>query len=531
MVERMKSIRSKITWLVVGTALLAAAILTALGYATARRQYLAGVDRQLRAAAEALPLIITEDYLARAQADEGIGSNEYDALVRRLSDLADRSGVYYLYAFEQSGGAVVQLATSASISEREAGKWSRFREPYEQPPDALLQTFADGRTRFTEYTDEFGSFRSIFIRHSDDGERRYVVGVDVTLREIHADLATLVARHLAVGGAVAALAGLFGVLLSRRIAQPIRQLATEVQSWAARDFARDDSVRHALGELAVANRDETGELARRFVDVQDRLQAYIHDLTEATAARQKIEDQIEIARSIQEGLLPQAPPRIDNFQILGWSQPADQTGGDYFDWLELPGGKVLLTIGDVTGHGIGPALVTAASRAYARAMADLDHSLDYTVARLNELLHTDLRGERFVTLVACILDPPARTLRLVAAGHGPLIFYNQRSDDVTVTRNSHGLPLGIMDAARYEAATEMQFESGDALVLVSDGFFEWLNDSGEAFGIERLRASILASCRSAPDEIIERLRRDVESFSCGTTQADDTTALIIRCVS
>lgn len=526
----MMSIRSKITWLVVGAVVLATMILTALGYVTARKQYLAGVDRQLCAAAEALPMVIGDDYLARARIESGVAADEYDALVKRLSDLADRSGVYYLYAFELSNEQVLHLTTSASAAERESGDWSQFHEPYAQPPRELLQTFADGRMRFSEYTDEFGSFRSVFVRHATGDGNYYVIGADVTLDQIHSELAAMVTRHLAAGAVVALFAGIVGVLLARRIVGPITQLAGEVQSWGARDFASDDAVQMRLEELAEKHQDETGELARRFVDLKDRLQTYLRDLTETTAAKQKIESQIEIAKSIQEGLLPQAQPKIDNFEIFGWSRPADRTGGDYFDWVELANGSVMLTIGDVTGHGIGPALVTAASRAYARAMVYSDSPLHDTVARLNGLLHNDLRGERFVTLVACVLNPAARSMELVAAGHGPLIFYRKRSDDITVSRDSHGLPLGVMDAAQYESATQITFEPGDVFVIVSDGFFEWMNSDHETFGIERLRTSVLESCRNAPGEIIERLRRDVELFHGGTMQADDTTALIVRCV-
>jgi sigma-B regulation protein RsbU (phosphoserine phosphatase) len=254
-------------------------------------------------------------------------------------------------------------------------------------------------------------------------------------------------------------------------------------------------------------------------------------LTDATAAKQKIESQLEVARSIQEGLLPDAAPRIMNFEVQGWSQPADQTGGDYFDWVELPSGRVMFTIGDVTGHGIGPALVTAASRAYARATADSNEALDATVARLNDLLHGDLKGERFVTLVACLLDPSTRHMKLVAAGHGPVMFFSRRKNEVQVTIDTHGLPLGVMDHSKYERAMDLHFEPGDVLVLVSDGFFEWMNAEGKAFGTIRLADSILNSCREDSERVIERLRADVAAFNGGTSQADDTTALVIRCVS
>ena len=121
-------------------------------------------------------------------------------------------------------------------------------------------------------------------------------------------------------------------------------------------------------------------------------------------------------------------------------------------------------------------------------------------------------------------------MKLVTAGHGPILFYSRQRDEVDASTDAHGLPLGITEEIGYQQPTELQFEPGDALVLVSDGFFEWSNAEGEVFGTERLSHSILTSCREAPDEIIDRLRRDVADFHGGTSQADDTTALIVRCV-
>jgi serine phosphatase RsbU (regulator of sigma subunit) len=353
----------------------------------------------------------------------------------------------------------------------------------------------------------------------------------VWLADIHRDLWARIIHHLAAGGIVAILAGAVGVWLAHRISQPLVELSDEVDGWSNRGFARDDAIRGRLNRIAARHHDESGELARRFVDVQDRLQRYLAQLTEATSARQEIEHQLEIARTIQEGLLPAHPPDIANFEIIGWSQPADQTGGDYFDWIVMPDGKVMLSIGDVTGHGIGPALVTAASRAYGRATFNSDDALHTTIARLNGLLHSDLQGERFVTLVACLLNPSTRRMKMVAAGHGPLIYYSRRRDEVDVLNDTQGMPLGIMDDIEYDPPVDVQFEPGDVLVLVSDGFFEWMNAAGETFGTERLSASILASCREAQEQIIDRLRQDIADFHQGTTQVDDTTALIIRCTA
>lgn len=522
----------KISLLVILAVLLTTAVLTWIGYETARHQYIAGIDHQLAAAAAALPNVVGEDYLVRASSDESrLTRDEYDRMVATLNDVADRSGVYYLYAFAERGEDIVHLATSASAAERASGDWARHLAVYEQPPESLKATFHDGRTRFDQYADEFGQFRSIFVRHTLADGKRYVIGVDVSLGQIHEDLASLVRRYVSAGALVALLAVGAGVLIARRIARPLTGLAREVDTWSSQDFSRDEAIRARLEALAQHHRDEAGDLARRFMDVQDKLETYLQKLTETTAAKQKLEHEFTVAKAIQEGLLPDAMPLTRNFEVRGWSRPANQTGGDYFDWIELPNGNLMLTIGDVTGHGVGPALLAAASRAYARATLNAEQNLEQMIARLNDLLHADLKDGRFVTLVACLLDPEARRMKLLAAGHGPLIFYSRKRDAIETIAKTHGLPLGVLDHGEYERALEVQFEPGDVAVLVSDGFIEWQDTDLKIFGNRRVCDSVLASCRDAPDQIIERLQRDVAAFSHGSSQADDTTALVIRCVS
>lgn len=520
----------KVSLMAVGTALFATAILTFSGYQAARHNYLAGTDRQLLATASAVPGLLGQTYVGAAAASQLTPSN-YDAMVLRLSQIADNAGVYYLYAFEQVGDQIVHLATSASPAERKDQSWATFRQPYDQPPASLLRTLLDGQPRFDQYTDEFGTFRSYFVRHPLADGRYYVVGVDLSLDAIHADLRRLILHHVLTGVAVAALAGGLGVVVARRISHPLQTLSAEVQNWSTRDFQTHPVARTSIVRIARHHTDEVGQLASRFVQLQDRLDRYMRDLVAASAARQKIEHQLEIAQTIQESLLPSESPKADHFDISGWSKPADQTGGDYFDWIALPDGTLVLTIGDVTGHGIGPALVTAASRAYGRATFQAGNSLNQAITLLNNLLHIDLAGDRFVTLIACVLDPGNRCLKMVAAGHGPAMFYSRALDTLDMSFEAQGLPLGMFDSADYDRPIEFQFHPGDALVLISDGITDWSNPSGEMFGTERARDSILASCRQAPGQILERLRADIAAFHGGKPQSDDTTALVIRCTS
>jgi serine phosphatase RsbU (regulator of sigma subunit) len=255
------------------------------------------------------------------------------------------------------------------------------------------------------------------------------------------------------------------------------------------------------------------QAALREAETKRRLEAVQHDL--------------QVARSIQQSLLPQHSPQISGFEIAGWNQPADETGGDYFDWEDLPDGKVIVSLADVTGHGIGPALLAAACRAYARASFTVAQPLTAAFEHINHALGADFSTGRFATFVAAVCCPECAGIELLSAGHGPLFAYSSSADRF-IEMNAHALPFGILPSFQSDPPTHLQLDSGDLVLLATDGFFEWENDEGEAFGVQRMEEVIRESRNSAPRDIIANLYETVLKFSNGTRQQDDLTAVIIK---
>jgi serine phosphatase RsbU (regulator of sigma subunit) len=251
-------------------------------------------------------------------------------------------------------------------------------------------------------------------------------------------------------------------------------------------------------------------------------------LREAELQREleRVNHDLETARSIQQGLLPTELPGLEDFDVAGWNQPADQTGGDYFDWQTLPDGRLAISLGDATGHGIGPALVTTSCRAYARA-SFLVGKQEGVLNRLNQLLADDLPSNRFVTYAVVLLDPMTSHVEVLSAGHGPILWYRYAADKID-SLSVQGIPLGMIAGAPYDPGTKGRLEAGDMLVLITDGFYEWENPDGEEFGIARLEAVIRESRDCTPEGVISRLRSSVMSFCRGTKQMDDLTAVILK---
>ena len=254
--------------------------------------------------------------------------------------------------------------------------------------------------------------------------------------------------------------------------------------------------------------------ALREAELQSELERVNHDL--------------DVARSIQQALLPANPPGLEKFEIAGWNQPADQTGGDFYDWLELPDGRVAINIADATGHGIGPALVSTSCRAYARASFLAGGRQDNGLLdHLNQLLSEDLESNRFLTFAVIFLDPESSNVRVLSAGHGPILWYKREADQIE-SIEAQGIPLGMIASIRYEHGIEKLFGEGDILALITDGFFEWENPEGEEFGVKRLGEVLVDSRDLSADEIIGKLRTAVADFCRGTKQMDDLTAVILK---
>jgi len=252
-------------------------------------------------------------------------------------------------------------------------------------------------------------------------------------------------------------------------------------------------------------------------------------LREAETRRQMehLQHDLDVARSIQQSLLPRSMPQVSGWDIAAWNQPADQTGGDYYDWQPLPNGKFVAALADVTGHGIGPALLASVCRAYARCNFRSQDSFLKAMEEINSAVAADVREGRFITFVAAIFGPDSPAVELLSAGHAPLFLYTVKNDRFDLME-AHGLPLGISDAFASDPPYSLELASGDLLLLATDGFFEWANAREERFGTQRLGQTVRAAHEKSAAEIIASLHQEVLRFASGTKQMDDLTAIVLK---
>jgi PAS domain S-box-containing protein len=256
---------------------------------------------------------------------------------------------------------------------------------------------------------------------------------------------------------------------------------------------------------------------------------FIRDITERWQLRAN-QEQLEIAREIQQRLFPKNSPQVPGFDIAGASYPAEATSGDYFDYLPMLQDRWGIIVADVTGHGVGPALLMAETRAYLRVLATRREDTGEILTRANRVLAEDVGMERFVTLFLARLDPANRSLVYTSAGHPPAYVINAQNEVKAVLRRS-GVPLGINPDTQYVGSSELQLNPGDILILLTDGIEECLDPKETLFGIDRILDVVRANRDKSAHDIVEALYQAVRQFGEGHPQIDDVTAIIVKVLS
>ena len=253
-------------------------------------------------------------------------------------------------------------------------------------------------------------------------------------------------------------------------------------------------------------------------------------IADEVAQREKLNREVEIAREVQERLFPQKLPAIPGLDYWGACRPALGVGGDYYDFLALPGGKLGVAIGDVSGKGIAAALMMASLQASLRseAMRGLQ-DLSGLITNVNHLVFEASAVNRYATFFYAQYDPGTRELAYVNAGHNPPMIFRKTVDGWQVRRlETGGTVVGLLEHYPYCQGTE-ELAPGDLLVAYTDGISESMNSADEEWGESRLMDTIEASDGLCASKLIEQIMNAADAFVAGAPQHDDMTLVVARC--
>ena len=314
----------------------------------------------------------------------------------------------------------------------------------------------------------------------------------------------------------------------RSIVQAVVDEAATLRTAAERLGAGDLDYR-----VPVRGKDEFSVVAASFNQMAANLKRQREELIEA----ERVEEDLAVARGIQQRFLPQRAPELRELDVAGISIPSREVGGDFYDWFPHADGKLGFTLGDVSGKSVPAALLMSNVLASLRAHDGMRVELAETLGRVNRFIVDQIEPGRFVTLFYAEADPSRETLRYASAGHNPPLVV--RADGRLEWLREGGVPLGVLPDVTYSATT-IEFAPGDTLIVYSDGITEaqasreeWPDGARDApplYGEERL-ADVARSHRGAAARVLlDALIESVQSFARGAAQADDITIAIVRCV-
>jgi len=325
--------------------------------------------------------------------------------------------------------------------------------------------------------------------------------------------------QLAMGILVAGLAAILVllILMASRITRPLGRLATAVEGLGQGNL--DVQV------TGVESHDETGDLATAFNRMVADLKHHVEALGRETAAREKVESEIRVARQIQTALLPRKLPSGPTFDLHAVNLPARRVAGDFYDCFLRDDRTLVFLIADVSGKGVPAALFMAVARTVLREVLASGVSLSAAVERANELLEKDSPGSMYITLFVAVYDLASGVLYYVDGGH-PAPYRLDTAGSISPFGEVSGPMVGLLAGTKYPEGTG-HLEKGDRLVLFTDGVPEATDSEGEFFGEERFQALLREGVKDDAATLCKRVSDRVEAYQEGN-RYDDLTLLVIR---
>ncbi len=249
-------------------------------------------------------------------------------------------------------------------------------------------------------------------------------------------------------------------------------------------------------------------------------------LFQETLEKQKLEEELAIAREIQQRLLPKEAPQLGDFELAALNIPTRQVGGDYYDYFPIDNDRYLITIADVSGKGVPAALLMSNLQATLHAMTTADVPFEEIVFRINNFVHSNTTLDKFITAFFAIFDRKNGAITTISAGHNPPYLFH--ADGSFETLQEGGLLMGMFPNAPYKSETR-QLRDGDWVVMFTDGVSEAMSVDNEEFGEKRIEAIIHANLINTAAGMIDIIAGAVKEHTMGAPQSDDITLVVLRC--
>jgi len=300
-------------------------------------------------------------------------------------------------------------------------------------------------------------------------------------------------------------------------------------------FLRRRIISPVLSVVEGSNRVSSGDLETLLVphgsyEISNLMQSF-NEMVEGLKQRDQMRQSLEFAMEVQQNLLPKEIPHIEGLDIAGKSIYCDETGGDYFDFIEFSDAetkKIGIVIGDVSGHGISSALLMASARAFLRQRTALPGSISEVISDINRQLTRDVtESGNFMSMFYMTIDKTNRNLTWVRAGHDPAIFYDPKTDSLAELKGI-GISLGVDENWHFEENVKQHLNHGQIILLGTDGLWEARNPRGEMFGKNTIYSIIRENSNLDANSILNMITASLTTFQDNFKAEDDVTLVVIK---
>lgn len=439
---------------------------------------------------------------------ESLSSGDDLPLISAVSNLKNLNYVKYVYVLDLNGEITHSLDQESLGKSMTDANVKKILE-YSDATKALLITIPDLSFARGEVYDF-----SLPVLHKVRGNRLATVRIGFSNKFIIQEIARVTQTIVMIAMGFLLFAILAILFVSKVIIQPVKKLTkgAAIIGKGNLDFKID-----------VKSRDEIGVLADTF----NMMTSQLKEARDLEIESRIMQEQLDLAREIQEGLNPMGFYNKKGIQIKGFTRAAKGVGGDYFDYIDIDENRVGALISDVSGKGVPASLVMVMIRTvFVTSIKRKDIDCATIVRAINDSLSTDFAIDKFATLFFMIYDRSTGEISFANAGHGPLFCYRAKKKSCTITKLD-GVPIGITDAFDYEQA-KVKLEPGDFVVLYTDGVSEMRNMEKEEYGRNRLMDLVIANSSLNAKEIVDKIVDDVLTFKSEAPQHDDMTTLVFK---
>jgi sigma-B regulation protein RsbU (phosphoserine phosphatase) len=521
------SLKLKAAILVAIISFLFTSAFTLIFYNIQKNMVLKEIRGKLKTAAYAIDEILPPDYHDRARTKNAISEKEYMKYLYELTNYAKKINIYYLYTFVIINGKKYFTSVSATDEELKNKTYDKYFTEYPYNSEITKRAAKAVSPMVMEVSDsKYGHFLTMYIPQWTKKGNKYYLGADVNITDVRKKLNQNLITCVLVGLFLFTLSILSGIWVANQLSDPIMRLSKYAENIIDENLNYKAGIEDILKDI-LKRKDEIGRLAQSFNVMEKKLDTYILNLKETTAAKEKIESELKVAHNIQMGFLPKKleKDKVKDIDLAAIMYPAKEVGGDLYDYFIFDD-KLFFIIGDVSGKGVPAALFMSTTITFFRAFAPGCKTPSEIVGKMNNEIFQINESMTFVTLICGSYNLKTGEMLFTNAGHLPPYILKDNGEIIKVDL-PNGIVVGVFKDFEY-IDSQLKLLKNDTIVFYTDGITEAFNSKEELFGHNRLENLLKEANVNSSEALLKIITNKIFDYSKGIPQADDITVLTLK---